>query len=142
MNNSDGSQLYPMVKGDLHIGDFVKSVLVNRHINRSSMAKALHVSPAAVEGYLRATNLSDAVLVKMSHALQFDLYGMVQAEKAKRLPKEAKNGSLVKEPPVKYGTDSPTGSAGVTIVLHMEEYDEDTALKIFRFLSQQPKKAK
>lgn len=131
-----------MDKSELHIGEYVRQVLLKRHINRSSLAKELGVSQPAVEGYLRAANLGDMVLLKMSKALQFDLYGMVQAEKAKRLPKALKPGNVVCEPPVKYGTTSPTGSTGVTIVLNMEDYDEETALRIFQFLSQQPKKAK
>lgn len=131
-----------MGKEDLHIGSFVKEVLLQRHINRSSMAKALGVSQPAVEGYLRAANLGDGVLLKMSKVLQFDLYGMVQAEKVKRLPKSLKPGNVVYDPPVKYDSNSPTGGTGITIVLHMDEYDEETALRIFQFLSQQQKKTK
>lgn len=127
---------------ELHIGEFVKKILVDRHINRSSLAKAMGVKQPAVEGYLRAVTIKDDTLMRMSKALKFDLYGMVQEEKAKRLPKELPGDSEVNEPAVKYQARGPEGGSGVTILLHMEEYDEDTALRIYKFLQLQKKKAK
>lgn len=131
------------MENSFHMGTFVDQLFRKYHINSASVAKELGVTSQTVRKYMERKVITDDVLRKLTDALHFDLYGMVQAERA-RLQPAPRNGKegVVEDPAVKYETKGATGESGFTIIINMSDYDEDTGLRIHKFLMNQPKKAK
>lgn len=135
-------QLWAVV-GTFHMGEFVKELLEQRHINMASVAKEMGVKPTSFPSYLKSQVISDDVLIRMTNALKWDLYGLVKAEQARRTlgPPIGEQPSELAEPQVQYKARPVAASdKGLVLMLNMDDYPEDVQLKILRFLQQQPRR--
>lgn len=123
------------------MGEFVKALLVERHIKFASVARAMEIKPESFSGYFESKVISDDILNKMAAHLKFDLVGMVQDEVARRSNTRAykpasTQSARAQEPSVPY--ERATGSGGPSLTVRLLDYDEATQLQIVKFLQQQP----
>lgn len=145
LNSSEPSrtrQLWAVV-WTFHMGEFVKGLLEERHINAASVAKEMGVKPTSFPSYFRSAVISDDVLIRMTNALKWDLYGLVKAEQARRMvgPPIGEPSSDIAEPTVQYkARPVAANDKGLVLMLNMDDYPEDVQLKILRFLQQQPRR--
>lgn len=104
------------------------------------------VTANSFQSYFGSATIADDVLRRMSAVLKFDLFGLVMNERARMgagpLPyvNEVAPFREVKEPAYEWKSGLMPGSRGMEIIVHIEEYDEATQLKILKFLQQQPKR--
>lgn len=120
-------------KSTFHMGDAVKRILDARHIKLASLAKALGVAPQSVTSYFNSKVIANEVLMRMSTALQFNIYQMVVDEQARLLAPNGGQGSQVEldEPKVAQGS-------GFTITISPRDYSVEDLVKVLRFLDTIP----
>lgn len=128
------------------MGDFLKAFFERRHINAASVARAMGVEPTSFPSYFRSKVLSDAVLRRISKALELDVYTLVKAEQARvtmgpSIGQPAPQSGEVQEPPISYvpatGMASPNAC---TLVINLDEFADDVQLRILRYVQQQPRR--
>lgn len=139
------------------MGDFVKAILDERHINRASMAKSMQVKPQAVSSYLKSKSIANEVLMRMSAVLKFDIYGMVveeqvrlNAPRSKKLKSSVQEESAVHEPAATYQARSSSGfqrsddnveaGTGFAITISPRDYSAEDLVRVLRFLDSVPLK--
>jgi len=128
------AQLWRVLK-EFHAGDFLRDLFDRHHLKLVSVGAAM-VPPTTgqnISGMFNRARIEDTTLVRLGNATGLDILGMVNREKARLqgidLP------LIASEPPAAYGR----GSAN-DLVVHLDDFDEATQLKILRFLQQQPKR--
>lgn len=141
---SGASQLWAVVS-TFHMGEYVKSILDERHINGASVARAMEIETTSFPSYFRSKVISDDVLMRMSNALKFDLLSMVKEEQARRSSGPAigqYSTNVVQEPPaVPYGLKAGrTAGQGMVLTLNLDEFPEDVQLQLIRYVQQLPRK--
>lgn len=127
------------------MGEFVKGILDERHINGASVARAMGIEVQSFPSYFRSKSISDDVLRRMSNALKFDLLSMVKEEEARRMAGPAigeKNPHVLNEPPgPAYGLKSgPAPGQGMVLTLNMDEFPDDVQLQLVRYVQQLPRR--
>ena len=129
-----------------HMGEWVKQVLEDRHINTASVARAMGVTTGAFHSYFKSAVLQDETLRKMSTALKFDIFTMVKQEQARLLNGDAhkapdENSSVMSEPPARYGRVKVGSNPDAWLMtLNMDDFADDVQLKIVRFIQQLPRR--
>ncbi len=135
-------EFWRVAKG-FHMGDFVKGILDARHINRASMAKAMGVAPQSVTSYLNSKVIANEVLMRMSTALQFNIYQMVVDEQARLLAPSGTyrqyTGSHVGDELAHYGEERKVApGSGFAITISPRDYSVEDMVKVLRFLDTIP----
>lgn len=121
------------------MGDFLRKVFDDHHLNRASVARAYGVQPQSLNDTFNRQTIGDDVLAGLSRATKLDIIAMVRQAMAATVP--AVGSNMVQEPPVQYGRSS-TDMEGLKLTVRLEEYDEATQLQIIRYLQQLPKRLK
>ncbi len=130
------------------MGEFVRKILDERHINLNSLGEAMGKSGQAVGKNLNSKSIGEEILVKMSEALKFDLLGMVRDEQARLSEPAPSSAEVVAESAAPYtrrysgknAIPGANGGSGFDLTIRMDEYDSDVQLQILRFLQQQPRR--
>lgn len=122
-----------------HMGDFVRKLLEQRKQVHSRVAKDAGMTPTNFSDMLGRTRIGDDILQRVGAAMGVDLLALV------RLRMDARNmhESAVGDPPGAYqpalSATIPTSSAR-TITIDLDAFDEETQLRILRFIQQQKTK--
>ena len=129
--SSAPAQLWRVLK-EFHTGQFLKDLFKDRHLKLASVGKRMGTTGQNISGMFERAHVTDETLRRLNAATGIDVLGMVQREKARLLGIDI---PMVSEPRAPYGR--PSGS---DYVVHMDEYDEQTQLRIVRYIQQQPKR--
>lgn len=129
------------------MGEWLRELLDRRHINVTSVAKAMQpsVSAGAFQKYYASQVISDVVLRKITAAIGFDLYSMAKEEQARRtvgpqVVAPAGAPAVVSEPAARYGHVRQGGQDAWLMTLNLDDFDEAEQLKIVRFVQQLPRR--
>lgn len=131
---STHAQLWRVLK-EFHTGEFVKALFDRHHLKRASIARSMGISPQAISGMFDRADIGEDLLARLSNASGIDFLTSVRRERARIGGVE--ETSMLMEPPASYGR-----SSAVDVVVHMDDYDEPTQLKILRFIQQLPKRGR
>ena len=125
------AQLWAVLK-DFHTGDFLRDLFKQHHLKLVSVGKRMGTSGQNISGMFNRAHISDDTLARLSKAAGFDILSAVRRAKASAYGDDAPL-SVVAEQPARYGSASD-------LLVHLDEYDEATQLKILRFIQQLPKR--
>lgn len=145
------AQLWRVVNS-FHMGEFLKTLMEQRHINVSSLAEAMGIKPQSFPSYYRSAVIKDEVLIKMTNALGWDLFGLIKQEQARRMvgPRIGEKQSstdanlpMASDAAVEYRRRPPSApDTGLVLMINLDEYAEDSQLRILRVLQQEPRRSR
>lgn len=125
------AQLWAVLK-EFHTGDFLRELFDKHHLKLASVGRRMGTTGQNISGMFKRAHIHDETLVRLGEAAGMDILSMVRKEK---LRLQGVDLSQVAEPSPTYGRPS-----AVDVVVHMDDYDETTQLKILRFIQQLPKR--
>jgi hypothetical protein len=126
------AQLWRVLK-EFHTGDFLRELFDKHHLNLASVGRSMGTTGQNSSGMFNRAQIHDETLARLSKATGLDILGMVQRKKAQLYGLDVPTMAMEPAPP--YGR----GSAN-DLVVHLDDFDEVTQLKILRFLQQLPKR--
>lgn len=139
MNTYEFATIYPSATAQLwrvlkefHAGEFLRDLFKRHHLKLVSVGRSMGTTGQNISGMFDRAHITDQTLLRLNEATGLDVLGMVQREKARMLGIDV---SMVSEPAAPY-----TRSSATDLVVHMDDYDEPTQLKILRFIQQLPKR--
>lgn len=127
------------------MGEELLRLLKERHINVSSLAEAMGVKPQTFQSYGRSRVLGDEILMRITSAVGWDLYGEMKRRQANAMGyasySEKENMSAVREAEgPTYKRTSQGGRDSFQMSVNLDDFEDADQLRIIRFIQQLPRR--